>query len=164
MNGFSHSKERMMPEDLYTKLKTLLEQEISRTEYEIKELVKKRAELEGPKVSKSSHDLQDNEEEVYIKQLLLKDYQEKLQSIEAIKERSGGETAEEGAMVKLKFLTDQSTQDFILINGPGGKVGEFTLLSTKTPVGKATIGKKTGERVVIQTPGGEAEIEILSVI
>ena len=36
-------------------------------------------------------------------------------------------------------------------------------ISNESPLGKALMGHKVGEKVVFETPGGEAEVEILSI-
>ena len=65
--------------------------------------------------------------------------------------------------VKVKDLEDGEEIVYHLVSQPEADVLE-SKISVDSPVGKAMIGRKTGDRVMVETPGGQIEYEILEIV
>ena len=66
-----------------------------------------------------------------------------------------------GATVKVLDLADDFEEEFILVGAEeadaiSGKI------STTSPIGQALLGKKAGDTVTVNTPGGELSLKIVS--
>jgi transcription elongation factor GreA len=65
-----------------------------------------------------------------------------------------------GSKVTVKFNGDEQTFDIVGSNEAdplGGKI------SNESPIGKALMGKKAGDKTMVQTPSGEKEYKIVEV-
>jgi len=65
-----------------------------------------------------------------------------------------------GSKARLKFNGEEQLFDIVGSNEAdplGGKI------SNESPLGKALMGKKAGDKIMVQTPGGEKEYKILEV-
>lgn len=72
----------------------------------------------------------------------------------------GSGVVQMGSKVRLKFNGEEQLFDIVGSNEAdplGGKI------SNESPLGKALMGKKAGDKIMVQTPGGEKEYEILEV-
>ncbi|MDY7025728.1 MAG: transcription elongation factor GreA [Pseudomonadota bacterium] len=67
-----------------------------------------------------------------------------------------------GTTVTLLNLDDDKEITYKIVGEDEADV-KNGLISVSTPIAKALIGKEEGEEVIIQTPGGEVDYEILSV-
>lgn len=67
-----------------------------------------------------------------------------------------------GTTVTLLNLDDDKEITYKIVGEDEADV-KNGLISVSTPIAKALIGKEEGEEVMIQTPGGEVDFEILSV-
>ncbi|MCA9353406.1 transcription elongation factor GreA [Candidatus Nomurabacteria bacterium] len=67
-----------------------------------------------------------------------------------------------GSKIKLKKKSDKSEREFTLV---GEEEADMSLgmLSFKSPLGHAVLGKKKGDKVVVSTPQGEQEYAIISI-
>lgn len=72
----------------------------------------------------------------------------------------GSGVVQMGSKVRLKFNGEEQLFDIVGSNEAdplGGKI------SNESPLGKALMGKKAGDKIMVQTPGGEKKYEILEV-
>lgn len=72
----------------------------------------------------------------------------------------GSKTVQMGSKVTVKLNGEEQTFDVVGSNEAdplGGKI------SNESPIGKAIMGKKAGDKVKVQTPSGEKEYRILEV-
>jgi len=65
-----------------------------------------------------------------------------------------------GSSVQVKNNGNQKT---FLIVGSQEANPSLGKISNESPLGKAFLGKRAGEKVKVETPGGEAEYEIISI-
>lgn len=72
----------------------------------------------------------------------------------------GSGVVQMGSKVRIKFNGEEQLFNIVGSNEAdplGGKI------SNESPLGKALMGKKAGEKITVQTPGGEKEYTILEV-
>lgn len=140
-------------------------------EAELEELktVKRPEVVERIKIARSFGDLSENseydsarEEQAFVEGRIQK-IENMIHNAEIIDESavSEGEVAL-GRVVSFKELPDGVTEEYAIVGEAeadpfGGKI------SHKSPIAEALIGKKVGDQVDIQTPGGTMSVEILSV-
>lgn len=65
-----------------------------------------------------------------------------------------------GSKVKVKFNGDEQIFDIVGSNEADPLNGK---ISNESPIGKALLGKKAGEKAMVQTPSGEKEYKIIEV-
>ena len=68
-----------------------------------------------------------------------------------------------GSRIVLENLDTGETTEYQLV-GPDESDIEAGRISVSSPLGKALIGKKPGDEVVIQAPGGKREYELIEII
>jgi transcription elongation factor GreA len=72
----------------------------------------------------------------------------------------GSGVVQMGSKVRITFNGEEQLFDIVGSNEAdplGGKI------SNESPLGKALMGKKSGDKMIVQTPGGEKEYKILEV-
>lgn len=67
-----------------------------------------------------------------------------------------------GRTVQFKELPDGFEEEYKIVGAAEADPFEGKI-SNESPIAKALMGRKTGEQVTIETPGGQMEVEILSV-
>lgn len=67
-----------------------------------------------------------------------------------------------GVTVELFCITDNTKSTYRIVGEDESDI-EAGLISVQSPVGRSLIGKSDGERVIVETPGGEKEYEIQSI-
>jgi transcription elongation factor GreA len=82
-----------------------------------------------------------------------------LQNAEII---SGGKKGEVGLGSTVELKTDSKTMKYTVV-GPVEADPLEGKISNESPIGEALMGKKVGETVVIKTPKGEIEYEVVSI-
>lgn len=65
-----------------------------------------------------------------------------------------------GSKVKAKFNGEEQVFDIVGSNEADPLSGK---VSNESPIGKALLGKKAGEKVMVQTPSGEKEYKVIEV-
>lgn len=68
-----------------------------------------------------------------------------------------------GSRIQLDNLDTGETTEYQLV-GPDESNIEAGRISVSSPLGRALIGKKPGDEVVIQAPGGKREYELVEII
>lgn len=73
-----------------------------------------------------------------------------------------GDKAVFGATVTLENLDTDERKEYMIVGSDEADIskGKISVLS---PLARAVIGKKAGDEIVVQAPGGEVEYEILKV-
>lgn len=150
------------------KLFRLTREGVEELKAELKELVSKRSEVaEAIKVAREQGDLSENAE---------------YQSAKSEQERVEGRISEiEHILLNVELIQkpkgDSKVQlgSTVLLKGEGGKSKQFQVVGTveadplngkisdESPIGKALLGKKEGEKVEIVTPAETAEYEIADI-
>jgi transcription elongation factor GreA len=72
----------------------------------------------------------------------------------------GIQTVQMGSRVKVKFNGEEQSFEIVGSNEADPLSGK---ISNESPIGKALLGKKVGDKVKVETPGGEREYRILEV-
>ena len=72
----------------------------------------------------------------------------------------GIQTVQMGSRVKVKFNGEEQSFEIVGSNEADPLNGK---ISNESPIGKALLGKKVGDKVKVETPGGEREYRILEV-
>lgn len=73
------------------------------------------------------------------------------------------EFAQPGTIVKLRDAESGDEDEYLLAQSKEEKVSGVPTVTTESPLGKAIIGKKAGEKVSVNAPGGNFNVEILAV-
>ena len=140
-------------------------------EYELNELktTKRKEVVERIKVARGFGDLSENseyesarEEQAFTEGRIQK-IENMLQNAEIINlnDIDEGEVAL-GRTVLFKELPDGFEEEYTIVGA--AEADPFAgKISNESPIAKALIGKKAGDKVTIETPGGEMNVEIISV-
>ena len=146
------------------------------TEDKRKELEVELTELKGPKrkeilealeYAKSLGDLSENAEYHQAREDQGK-LESRIAKIESVLQSSlvvsggGGETIEVGSKIVVRKNGDKEEKAYMIV---GSEEADMTLgkISNQSPLGRAVFGKKKGESVKLNTPGGEVSYKIISV-
>jgi transcription elongation factor GreA len=85
--------------------------------------------------------------------------EEQIRSAEVVAEGTG-DTVQIGSNVRLKSAKD--THEFIIVGSTEADSISHKI-SNESPVGKAILGKKKKEKVIVHAPGGDFEYEVLEI-
>lgn len=140
-------------------------------EYELNELktTKRKEVVERIKVARGFGDLSENseyesarEEQAFIEGRIQK-IESMLQNAEIINlnDYAEGEIAL-GRTVLFKELPDGFEEEYTIVGAAEADPFEGKI-SNESPIAKALIGRTAGDKVLIETPGGEMNVEILQV-
>lgn len=140
-------------------------------EYELNELktTKRKEVVERIKVARGFGDLSENseyesarEEQAFIEGRIQK-IENMLQNAEIISlnDYAEGEIGL-GRTVLFKELPDGLEEEYTIVGAAEADPFEGKI-SNESPIAKALIGRAAGDKVIIETPGGEMNVEILSV-
>lgn len=66
-----------------------------------------------------------------------------------------------GSKVIVMDVDDEEEEEYTLV-GPAEADAAKGMISTSSPIGKALIGKKSGDIVEVETPGGMLELKVVS--
>lgn len=140
-------------------------------EQELEELktVKRKEVVERIKVARSFGDLSENseyesakDEQAFIEGRIAT-IQHMLQHVEII-DRSNSTEGEValGRTVKFKELPDGIEESYVIVGKAESDPFEGKI-SNESPIAQALLGKKVGDQVSIETPGGAIKVEIIAV-
>lgn len=141
-----------------------------RVSRELKELIEvKRPEIVATVADARSHgDLRENaaydvarQDQAMIEKRI-SDLEDKLRNAEIIEESvaGGNATVELGRTVTVDFDGDEEVYKIV---GPAEAMPIEGLISEESPIGKQLKGKKAGDRISVETPGGTARLLIKAV-
>lgn len=140
-------------------------------EFELNELktTKRKEIVERIKIARGFGDLSENSEyeSAREEQAFIEGRIQKLAHMLQYAELIDTENVEEGEItlgrtVQFKELPDGFEEEYKIVGAAEADPFEGKI-SNDSPIAKALIGRKAGEQVIIETPGGEMEVEILSV-
>ena len=123
------------------------------------------------KVARDFGDLSENSEydaaqnELAIMEARIKDIEETLKNVVILDQsKISKDIVSIGSKVTIKDLNfpDEEPETYILVGMTESNPSE-NKISDQSPVGKALLGKKKGEKVLVDAPGGEFEYEILDI-
>ncbi len=151
----------------------LTEEGVQKLEEELHYLkTTKRPEVaEKIKVARDFGDLSENSEydaaqnELAIMEARIKDIEETLKNVVILDQsKISKDIVSIGSKVTIKDLNfpDEEPETYILVGMTESNPSE-NKISDQSPVGKALLGKKKGEKVLVDAPGGEFEYEILDI-
>lgn len=151
----------------------LTEEGVQKLEEELHYLkTTKRPEIaEKIKVARDFGDLSENSEydaaqnELAIMEARIKDIEETLKNVVILDQsKISKDIVSIGSKVTIKDLNfpDEEPETYILVGMTESNPSE-NKISDQSPVGKALLGKKKGEKVLVDAPGGEFEYEILDI-
>lgn len=151
----------------------LTEEGVQKLEEELHYLkTTKRPEVaEKIKVARDFGDLSENSEydaaqnELAIMEARIKDIEETLKNVVILDQsKISKDIVSIGSKVTIKDLDfpDEEPETYVLVGMTESNPSE-NKISDQSPVGKALLGKKKGEKVLVEAPGGEFEYEILDI-
>lgn len=95
---------------------------------------------------------------------MISDYEDKLARAKAVDiSQFDGSTVRFGAKVKLENLDNEKIVSYQIVSEYEADI-DLGLISDRSPVAIALLGKEEGDSVEIRTPGGVTDYEILEVI
>lgn len=141
-----------------TEIVSFLRSEVETIQEKLKGLAEAKADSDGPRTSWHSQIHLDIERLIDNDEKYLARCQLVLVSLENSKTTG---LVGSGSIVSLKVDGEMMTC-FLVENG-GGSIGNYSILSSKSPIGKAIWGKKPNEKVEVNVPDGTTTIEILEV-
>ena len=124
----------------------------------IGELNRRKGEAEGARTSWSSHQTLDIEQEVEQYETQRSRLQELLAGLD---QTTPSEIVGLGSIVTISL--DSDTETYIILDGKGGKIGDYFILSVRSPIGRAVLGKHLGDKFTATVPQGRVQVEILEV-
>jgi len=132
--------------------------EIMRARGRERKLVEQKAEADGPRTSWSSTmhlDIEDalNQVRSYIARCRT--------VLGCLDESTPSGVIGVGSIVTLSIKED--AVEYVLVEDGGGAIGDCQIISTKSPIGKAILGKKKGEKVAVTVPDGTVLVTIMAV-
>ena len=86
-----------------------------------------------------------------------------LKNAEIVEKVQGGDTAEPGMLVTVKQPGDDDEDTYLLAASPEERAGGARTITPKSPLGSALVGKRPGDRIIYEAPGGNFTYEIVSV-
>ena len=132
--------------------------EIARARERERELVKQKADADGPMTSWSSTlhlDIESDLDQV-------RGHIARCRAVLGCLDKSTSlEVTRVGSIVTLSIKGD--VEKYILVEDGGGAIGDCRILSAKSPIGKAILEKQKGDKVVVAAPEGAVLVTILAV-
>jgi len=140
---------RKIKEELENR-KVAIRQEIANSIKEAKEQgdLSENAEYSEAKSQQAENEARIAELEFMLKEVTVVTHDEKTDSVQM------------GSVVSTQF--NGSKVDFSIVGSNEASPAEMKI-SNESPIGKALIGKKKGDKIKVSTPGGEMEYEIVDV-
>ena len=83
-----------------------------------------------------------------------------LKNLTVVENGGGGDEVGMGSTITVKTGDKEKTYTIVSFNEADPLEGK---ISNESPIGKAFLGKKKGDKVIVETPKGEKEYEILSI-
>ena len=89
------------------------------------------------------------------------DIENLIKNAEIVEKNTDG-TIQIGSVAKVKIKGENEIYEYTIVGTREANPGK-NLISNESPLGKAFLGKKKGEKVDVQTPGGISKYEIVEV-
>jgi len=138
-------------------------------ELEYLKVVKRKDVAEALKQAKAFGDLSENSEYDEAKneqaevERHIAELEDILANIEIIKSNSGKSKVSVGSSVKVFDFEFEEEVTYTIV-GPTESDPLENKISDESPIGKALLGKKPGDEVLIDTPGGNVKLEVLEIL
>lgn len=128
----------------------------------------KRAEIVGAIATARAHgDLSENAEYHAARELQgqneakIRELRDKIENAEII-QVSDDDVATPGKLVTIRYQGDEDAETYLL-GDREEKGGDYDVLTPDSPVGRALIGRSSGDSVIAEVPAGELRIELIEV-
>jgi len=148
---------RLITKEGFKKLQDELEERKGKIRQEIAQAIKEAKEQgdlsENAEYSEAKRQQGENETRVAELEMLIK-------SSQVVKHNNSAKGIQMGSIVKVKF--NGSEMEFQIVGSNEADPGNFRI-SNESPMGKAFMEKKKGDKVEVDTPSGKAKYTILDV-
>lgn len=101
-------------------------------------------------------------EKVKLEKWYIEKIQALLSSVEVVNEDVGGGNVTIGKTVVFVEIGEDEEEEYTIVGSAEANPSEGKI-SNDSPIAKAVMGHKVGDRVKVQTPGGEMEVEIVNI-
>src|SRR5437588_9137109 len=146
--------------DAYDRLKAELDDLTTRGRVEIAGLIERARELGDLSENGDYHAAKDDQGrmEARIRQL-----QAMLKDAEIVDSKAdGGGTVEAGSVVTIRYEGDDDTERY-LIGSIEERHQDLSVISPGSPLGQSLVGRRTGDTVEYEAPGGMLKVEVVAV-
>jgi transcription elongation factor GreA len=120
------------------------------------------------KVAREHGDIRENAEydaaknEQGLMEARIRNIQGMLRDPEIVEAPADADEIATGMLVTVKPLDDDDDETYLLAEHAEERVKGARTVTTQSPLGSALLGKKTGDRIAIEAPGGSFGYEIVS--
>ncbi|CAM3973267.1 transcription elongation factor GreA [Alkalicoccus chagannorensis] len=129
---------------------------------------KRKEVVERIKIARSFGDLSENseydsakEEQAFVEGRI-QQLEAMIRNAEIIEEDVESSSVQVGKTVKIKELPDEDEEEYTIVGRAEADPLEGKI-SNDSPMARSLMGKEKGDRVMVATPGGDLEVEILEV-
>jgi transcription elongation factor GreA len=93
------------------------------------------------------------------------DLEEQLKNVEIIEEDIDHDKVTMGSIVTIKNLESKEEIEYKIVGSTEANIlAETPMISNESPVGKAILGKKTGDKVKVSAPSGKFEYQVTKIV
>lgn len=153
-------REVVLTEDGYNMLKEEIEHLSTVKRREVAERIKEAREFGDISENSEYDDAKNEQAQLEARILQLEQQLRNARVVDA--EHVSTESVSIGARVTLKDLATKKNTEFALV-GSAEADPRSQRLSSESPLGKAVIGKKKGEKITVTTPRGSLEYQIMKI-
>lgn len=137
-------------------------------EFEFLKTVKRKEVVERIKIARSFGDLSENseydsakDEQAFVEGRITT-LENMIRNAKIIEDTKGSDSVILGRSVTFVELPDGEEETYTIVGSAEADPSEGKI-SNDSPIAKSLIGKKIGEQVSVQTPGGEMKVRIVSI-
>lgn len=93
------------------------------------------------------------------------DLEEQLKNVEIIEEDTDHDKVTMGSVVTIKSIETNEEVAYKIVGSTEANIlAETPMISNESPIGKAILGKKTGNTVKVSTPSGKFEYQVTKIV
>lgn len=93
------------------------------------------------------------------------DLEEQLKNVEIIEEDIDHDKVTMGSLVTIKNLETNEEVEYKIVGSTEANIlAETPMISNESPVGKAILSKKTGDKVKVSAPSGKFEYQVTKIV
>jgi transcription elongation factor GreA len=153
-------REVILTEEGYAKLKEEIEYLSTTKRHEVAERIKEAREFGDISENSEYDDAKNEQAQLFYR---IQSLEQKLRNATVVDtENLSTETVSIGARVTLKDVKSKETREYSIV-GSAEADPKARRLSNESPVGKALLGKKKGEKVTIPAPRGAIQYQIVDI-
>ena len=98
-------------------------------------------------------------------ELRISDLEEQLKHVEIIEEDEHHDKVTMGSLVTIKNIETEDETEYKIVGSTEANIlAETPMISNEAPIGKAILGKKTGDTVKVKAPSGNFEYKITKIV